>query len=242
MAKRTCSIPGCDRPHRARSYCNYHYNLQVNPRVEAPTAIPCDGCGIQVMRIRPERFKYTYCSELCRHWIQWGAWSSAHTLPTMTVAVYKPRPLWHRAVPDREIIGRQRTFVGTHCTICGTAFICLYGSRTCSKQCEAKNTYNSKREAGHRRRALKRDAYVARVHSSKVFLRDDYECQLCGEPLAMTARVPHRLAPTIDHVIPLAKGGTHEPTNVQAAHFYCNAVKGDREHIFEGPPLMGPQT
>jgi hypothetical protein len=31
----------------------------------------------------------------------------------------------------------------------------------------------------------------------------------------------------MDHVIPLAKGGTHEPANVRCAHFLCNALKGD---------------
>jgi 5-methylcytosine-specific restriction endonuclease McrA len=41
--------------------------------------------------------------------------------------------------------------------------------------------------------------------------------------------VPEPLAPTIDHIIALANGGTHEPTNVQCAHFICNATKGARE-------------
>jgi len=42
------------------------------------------------------------------------------------------------------------------------------------------------------------------------------------------AVVPHPLAPTIDHVVPLAAGGLHEPANVQLAHFLCNARKSDR--------------
>jgi 5-methylcytosine-specific restriction endonuclease McrA len=45
----------------------------------------------------------------------------------------------------------------------------------------------------------------------------------------MDSKVPDRLAPTIDHIVPLARGGTHEPSNVQSAHFICNALKGDRE-------------
>jgi 5-methylcytosine-specific restriction endonuclease McrA len=36
------------------------------------------------------------------------------------------------------------------------------------------------------------------------------------------------MSPTIDHILPLARGGTHEPSNVQAAHFGCNAAKGAR--------------
>ena len=37
----------------------------------------------------------------------------------------------------------------------------------------------------------------------------------------------HPLSPTIDHVIPLSKGGTHEPGNCRLACFRCNAIKSD---------------
>jgi 5-methylcytosine-specific restriction endonuclease McrA len=34
-------------------------------------------------------------------------------------------------------------------------------------------------------------------------------------------------APTVDHIIPLAKGGTHTWDNVQLAHWSCNSDKRD---------------
>lgn len=67
-----------------------------------------------------------------------------------------------------------------------------------------------------------------RVWRHKVYVRDGWRCQLCGKPVKRDAAVPHPLAPVLDHVIPLAVGGTHEPANVQCAHFLCNSVKGDR--------------
>lgn len=76
-----------------------------------------------------------------------------------------------------------------------------------------------------RRRARKRDAFVEIVRRAEIFARDLWRCMLCGEPLAMAEQVPHPLAPTIDHVIPLARGGAHAPWNVQAAHFLCNSRK-----------------
>lgn len=79
-----------------------------------------------------------------------------------------------------------------------------------------------------RRRARKKDAYVEDVHRKKVYERDGWKCQLCGGALRRDAAVPHPKAPTIDHIIPLNCGGTHEYANVQAAHFICNSVKGDR--------------
>ena len=33
--------------------------------------------------------------------------------------------------------------------------------------------------------------------------------------------------PSIDHTVPVSKGGTHTWDNVQLAHFYCNRVKGN---------------
>ncbi|WP_410666040.1 HNH endonuclease [Amycolatopsis sp. lyj-84] len=53
-------------------------------------------------------------------------------------------------------------------------------------------------------------------------------CQLCGKKVRTDVVVPHPLAATIDHVIPLARGGRHEMSNVQTAHFLCNSLKGDR--------------
>lgn len=40
--------------------------------------------------------------------------------------------------------------------------------------------------------------------------------------------VPHPLAPTTDHIVPLSKGGKHERRNCQLAHFKCNTAKGAR--------------
>jgi 5-methylcytosine-specific restriction endonuclease McrA len=69
---------------------------------------------------------------------------------------------------------------------------------------------------------------VEPVYRYKIFEQDEWTCQLCGLPVDREAEVPSPLAPTIDHIIPLAKGGTHEPSNAQCAHFICNSTKCDR--------------
>lgn len=86
----------------------------------------------------------------------------------------------------------------------------------------------SRAEEGQRRRARVRDAFVAPVDRDAVFKRDGFVCQICGDPIDMAAKMPDPWAPSIDHIIPLACGGTHEPANVQAAHVICNARKGAR--------------
>jgi len=59
-----------------------------------------------------------------------------------------------------------------------------------------------------------------------VFERDGWVCQLCFEPIDRDAPPRTSWSPTVDHIIPLVKGGTDTYDNVQAAHHWCNcAVK-----------------
>jgi len=48
----------------------------------------------------------------------------------------------------------------------------------------------------------------------------------------MSLKAPHPLSMSIDHIIPLSRGGTHEPDNVQLAHFICNSIKCAQSHVF----------
>lgn len=50
---------------------------------------------------------------------------------------------------------------------------------------------------------------------------------ICGDPLRTDVPPEHPEAPSIDHIVALANGGTHEPSNVQAAHLLCNSMKRD---------------
>ena len=117
------------------------------------------------------------------------------------------------------------SFVSGTCLDCGASFIDVYlgkmSSRYCSDQC-------AHRASRHRRRARARDAFIAPVYRYKIHERDRYVCYLCHKPTDPSKTVPHPRAPTLDHVIPLAKGGTHEPSNVATACFQCNCIKGDR--------------
>ncbi len=60
-----------------------------------------------------------------------------------------------------------------------------------------------------------------RLSRQNIFLRDNHICQYCYNKFS-----EKRL--TIDHVIPLSKGGVHEWTNVVTACSKCNNKKGDK--------------
>jgi hypothetical protein len=56
-----------------------------------------------------------------------------------------------------------------------------------------------------------------------------YVCHICSWPIPEAIAHYHPLFGTLDHVIPLSKGGTSLPDNILPAHRFCNAYKGDRE-------------
>ncbi|NUQ01094.1 MAG: HNH endonuclease [Armatimonadetes bacterium] len=58
-----------------------------------------------------------------------------------------------------------------------------------------------------------------RVSRKGIFARDSHRCQYCGEteqPL------------TLDHVVPVSRGGNHDWTNLVTSCVSCNNRKGDR--------------
>lgn len=52
-------------------------------------------------------------------------------------------------------------------------------------------------------------------------------CYLCTEPIERHRRCPDWRAATIEHLVPIAHGGTHTWDNVVPAHYICNMQKSD---------------
>lgn len=66
----------------------------------------------------------------------------------------------------------------------------------------------------------------------KIYATQD-TCALCGLPVDFDIKYPHPMSATIDHIIPIAKGGhPSDIDNLQLAHFCCNRQKSDK--LFRG--------
>lgn len=72
-----------------------------------------------------------------------------------------------------------------------------------------------------RRRAEKLGAETEHVSLDDVVARDGDACYLCGRETDRDDR-------TLDHVVPLTRGGGHTLSNVRVAHRRCNSKKGAR--------------
>lgn len=87
------------------------------------------------------------------------------------------------------------------------------------------------------------------VIADEVFERDKWACHLCGEPIPEHLRSSgfrageyQPLAPVVDHVVPLSKGGSHTMANCSTAHWTCNAKKFDREALSGAKAELPPQV
>ena len=78
-----------------------------------------------------------------------------------------------------------------------------------------------KRDSESLRRAQKKASVTETIASLTVYERDKWKCGVCKKPVK-----PEEAS--LDHIIPLAKGGEHSYRNVQLAHLKCNISKKDR--------------
>lgn len=67
------------------------------------------------------------------------------------------------------------------------------------------------------------------INFSEVYHRDFGICGLCYAKVDINVPYPDPGYGTIDHIIPLSKGGPHTYDNVQLAHFVCNSRKGNKQ-------------
>lgn len=110
------------------------------------------------------------------------------------------------------------------CEDCGETWLNLFAQRTRCQPC-----FDSNRRARVAlRRAAQRGADGNRIDPLDIFGRDGWVCQLCADPVLPFVRWPHPRSASIDHTVPISRGGPHVESNLQLAHLGCNAAKRDR--------------
>ena len=78
-----------------------------------------------------------------------------------------------------------------------------------------------RREQYHRYRARIRSQLVTPVSFEAIYERDKGRCHICG-------RRVKKAEASLDHLVPISKGGAHAPWNVALAHLNCNSRRGNR--------------
>lgn len=114
------------------------------------------------------------------------------------------------------------------CKWCGKMFETSNKFRCyCSNKCrkEKKNHYKSEKKDKRYKRAKANGKYET-ISLQRLYIRDKGECYLCGKHLVLNEDYNRLDAPTIEHVIPICKGGTNTWDNVKLACRKCNDAKG----------------
>jgi 5-methylcytosine-specific restriction endonuclease McrA len=86
------------------------------------------------------------------------------------------------------------------------------------------------RRARDRRKTLRRQGVksVERITHEEIAERDGYLCHICGDSVDMSLPRTSKLGATLDHVIPVSKGGVDSRENLKLAHWICNVKKSNR--------------
>ena len=76
----------------------------------------------------------------------------------------------------------------------------------------------------------------------QVILKTQTICGICGDQVDFSFKFPHPLSPTVDHIIPISKGGhPFALENLQLAHRYCNRAKSDKLFRIEAKKNRPPE-
>lgn len=211
-----CSVDGCTLNVKAKGLCNTHYRrflVNGDPLIKRPNSVKkkkrsaCLQCGGEI----PIDFGLT---NLCS---------------------YRCESRWKNKQADvRE------------CIVCGKSFEWSHSAKVCSDECKEKHKSSQRKKwneeqratnpeyqrlraaAQRRRRALKMKTQVENFNDKDIYERDGWVCGICGKKIDKRLKYPNKMSVSIDHIIPLSIGGTHEARNVQAAHLDCNRRKGNR--------------
>lgn len=55
--------------------------------------------------------------------------------------------------------------------------------------------------------------------------RDQAKCWICGVLIDLELKHPHPRSLTLDHIVPISRGGSNTMNNVACAHKICNEAK-----------------
>jgi HNH endonuclease len=237
-ARVRCIVGGCGEPLYARALCKQHWCEQPEQiaKREAYERRRKADAGMRARRQESDRRRSAqgserraYLTEYARRkampkWAeQWESRRRAEDLADLAIVPVA----YGKAAQMISARPSVRQFIMGWCPDDGQPNVIVrhrwHGSIRCL-QCTARRW---SKDCNHKRRAWKAAAQVVEtIDPAAVFERDGYRCQICKRKTR--GRHPAKRSPTIDHIIPLAKGGDHSYLNVQCACFECNSTKGER--------------
>lgn len=142
---------------------------------------------------------------------------------------------WYEEKKAKRIEYRNRHEVERACAICGGLFYCLEVEtrKTCSHECS--EVFSRKQKRARHDKRIPKARRIDRIDIKSLYKRDNGQCYICGgvcnwndwRTADSGNEYPGDTYPTIDHVLPVSKGGADSWGNVRLAHWACNLKKAD---------------
>lgn len=223
-----CKWPGCEKRAVSRQFCSTHLKRarKVND-FDAPWIVWTDG-----RRNPPIPCRWPQCD---------GRKHEGRGLCSLH---------WQRAKRVGDWDTPWEHWTPSTCQGCGESFLgrnrrqkhCSDGCAvTAWKRLNAERARELDRRHSGRRRARILATTVSDFTETDVRMMYGDDCYLCGERINFKLKWPHIKSPSLDHVVPLSRGGTHTLDNVAMTHWGCNNRKNARQaELLPTPTLIAP--
>lgn len=121
----------------------------------------------------------------------------------------------------RKYRQKGRQFCNLYTFVCATCNSSNASRKPNQKYCSLE-CYNFPRSQERREKEKAR----AKGLRAKLYFRDFGKCQFCFELVDIALSYPHPKSLSVDHIIPISKGGSSAIDNLQIAHLDCNVKAG----------------
>lgn len=140
------------------------------------------------------------------------------------VKLKKLRNIEERA--ERKRREKEARKIHGTCCVCGKPFETFNpAQKTCSKEC------GRKLQNAHKDKRIPKEQIIDKdITLEALYKRDSGVCYLCGKKCDWNDKQYGHVGPkypTIEHIVPISRGGLHSWDNVRLAHFECNCNKSD---------------
>ena len=226
--------PNCAKKHREKeqiekiricNQCNKEYALKkgetskfCSKECKDKSKLVIKKCEICKKDFEGNRI-LKYCSDKCRN--------EAKSIKAKEKRIIELEIKKAEFIPETKI-----------CKCCGGEFQTKYGQYKtvsyCSEMCK-KTIQNRRKDQARYKRMRKNGVFDTDISLEKLIKRDSNICGVCGKEcdkndFSKTEEgyfITGDNYPSIDHIHPISKGGTHTWDNVQLTHFRCNTLKNN---------------